>query len=70
LKGYFCFFIFSHSTFDVGRSMFDVLLFIVSWAKTTFKDLNPNKPELTNYKQHQILKLGQINPKLQYPNLK
>jgi len=24
LNDYFCFFIFSHSTFDVGRSMFDV----------------------------------------------
>jgi len=23
-NGYFCFFIFSHSIFDVGRSMFDV----------------------------------------------
>jgi len=27
LNDYFCFFIFSHSTFDVGRSMFDVLFF-------------------------------------------
>jgi hypothetical protein len=26
-NGYFCFFIFPHSTFDVGRSMFDVHLF-------------------------------------------
>jgi len=25
-NSYFCFFIFSHSTFDVGRSMFDVHL--------------------------------------------
>jgi hypothetical protein len=25
LNDYFCFFIYSHSTFDVGRSMFDVL---------------------------------------------
>ena len=30
----------------------------------------PDKPEITNYKHHQILKLGQINSKLQYPNLK
>ena len=27
LNDYFCFFIFSHSTFDVGRSMFDVRFF-------------------------------------------
>jgi hypothetical protein len=26
--------------------------------------------EITNYKHHLILKLGQINSKLQYPNLK
>jgi hypothetical protein len=26
-NGYFCFFIFPHSTFDVGGSMFDVHLF-------------------------------------------
>jgi hypothetical protein len=29
-----------------------------------------DKPEITNYKHHLILKLGQINSKLQYPNLK
>jgi len=34
------------------------------------KGLNPDKPEITNYKHHLILKLGQINSKLQYPNLK
>jgi len=27
---------------------------------------NPDKPEMTNYKHHLILKLGQINHKLQY----
>jgi hypothetical protein len=26
--------------------------------------------EITNYKHHLILELGQINSKLQYPNLK
>ncbi len=31
---------------------------------------NPDKPEITNYKHHLILKLGQINSKLQYQNLK
>jgi len=31
---------------------------------------NRDKPEITNYKHHLILKLGQINSKLQYPNLK
>ena len=31
---------------------------------------NPDKPEITNYTYHLILKLGQINSKLQYPNLK
>jgi hypothetical protein len=31
---------------------------------------NPDKPEITNYKHHLILKLGQINSKLKYPNLK
>jgi len=30
LNDYFCFFIFSHSKFDVGRSMFDVHLFSVN----------------------------------------
>jgi len=30
LNDYFCFFIFYHSTFDVGRSMFDVHLFSVN----------------------------------------
>jgi hypothetical protein len=34
------------------------------------KGLNPEKPEITNNKHHLILKLGQINSKLQYPNLK
>ncbi len=34
------------------------------------KGLNPDKPEITNYKHHLILKLGQINYKLKYPNLK
>jgi len=29
---------------------------------------NRDKPEITNYKHHLILKLGQINSKLQYPN--
>jgi len=27
------------------------------------KVLNPDKPEITNYKHHLILKLGQINSK-------
>jgi len=31
---------------------------------------NPYKPEITNYKHHLILKLGQINSKLQYQSLK
>jgi len=31
---------------------------------------DPDKPEITNYKYHLILKLGQINSKLQYLNLK
>ena len=31
---------------------------------------NRDKREITNYKHHLILKLGQINSKLQYPNLK
>jgi hypothetical protein len=31
---------------------------------------NRDKTEITNYKHHLILKLGQINSKLQYPNLK
>jgi len=31
---------------------------------------NPDKPEITNYKHRLILKLGQINYKLQYPDLK
>jgi hypothetical protein len=39
-------------------------------CKKTFKGLTPDKPEITNYKHHLILKLGQINSKLQYPNLK
>jgi len=30
-----CFFMFFHSIFDVGRSMFDVHFFTPSWAKTT-----------------------------------
>jgi len=30
----------------------------------------PDKPEITNYKHHLILKLRQINSKLQYQNLK
>ncbi len=34
------------------------------------KGLYPDKLEITNYKHHLILKLGQINSKLQYPNLK
>jgi len=35
-RSYVCFFIFSHSTFDVGRSMFDVHLFLSPcWAKTS-----------------------------------
>ena len=38
--------------------------------KIRTKYLNPDKPEITNYKHHLILKLGQINSKLQYPNLK
>jgi hypothetical protein len=29
---------------------------------------NPDKPEITNYKHHLVLNLGQINSKLQYPN--
>jgi hypothetical protein len=33
-------------------------------AKVSAKGLNPDKPEITNYKHHLILKLGQINPKL------
>ena len=42
---------------------------------TTIKSNNlyqgdKHKPEITNYKHHLILKLGQINSKLQYPNLK
>ena len=39
-------------------------------TKTTPKGLIPDKPEITNYKHHLILILGQINSKLQYPNLK
>ncbi len=31
---------------------------------------NRDKMEITNYKHHLILKLGQINSKLQYPKLK
>jgi hypothetical protein len=31
---------------------------------------NPDKPEITNYKHHLILKLGQINSKSQCQNLK
>ena len=31
---------------------------------------NPDIPEITNYKHHLILKLGQINSKSQYQNLK
>ena len=34
-NSYFCFFIFSHSTFDVGRSMFDVHFFQSLLGKTT-----------------------------------
>ena len=30
---------------------------------TPAKGLNPDKPEITNYKHHLILKLGQINSK-------
>ena len=38
------------------------------FAKKLYSD--PDKPEITNYKHHLILKLGQINSKSQYPNLK
>jgi hypothetical protein len=31
---------------------------------------NRDKTKITNYKHHRILKLGQINSKLQYTNLK
>ena len=36
---YFCFFIFSHSTFDVGRSMFDVHPFSVRPARNALKPI-------------------------------
>ena len=39
-------------------------------SSSMFEFPNPDKPEITNYKHHLILKLGQINSKLQYPNLK
>ena len=39
-------------------------------AKVSAKGLNPDKPEITNYKHHLILKMGQINSKFQYQNLK
>jgi hypothetical protein len=32
------------------------------------KELNPDKPEITNYKHHLILKLGQINYNIQISN--
>jgi len=35
LNQFFCFFIFSHSTFDVGRWMFDVHFFSSTRTKTT-----------------------------------
>ncbi len=42
----------------------------LSEPKLELQFSNRDKPEITNYKHHLILKLGQINSKLQYPNLK
>ena len=42
----------------------------LSMPKSELQLSNPDKPEITNYKHHLILKLGQINSKLQYSNLK
>jgi hypothetical protein len=39
-----------------------------SIEQETSLEPDPDKPEITNSKQHMILKLGQINSKLQYPN--
>jgi hypothetical protein len=60
--------------FDVRRSI--CLLFNPGPAieasglieQETSLEPDPDKPEITNSKQHMILKLGQINSKLQYPN--
>jgi len=42
----------------------------LSMPKLELQMPNPDKPEITNYKHHLILKLGQINYKSQYSNLK